>query len=102
MMFALSYIVHFLAELGMTSELITATFYKRDNDLDKFKYSNMLVVLLTLASMYFIIGSTLEYTRKSWFIVGFLTFLIGGIKIGVSSINNITDIDGNLLSGSNR
>ncbi len=31
MMFALSYIVHFFAELGMTSELITATFYKRDD-----------------------------------------------------------------------
>jgi hypothetical protein len=101
-MFALSYTVHFLAELGMTSELITATFYKRDNDLDKFKYSNMLVVLLTLASMYFIMGSTLEYTRKSWFIVGFLTFLTGGIKIGVSSIKSFKDIDGNILSDSDR
>ena len=89
-MFALSYIVHFLSELGMTSELITATFYKRDDPNDqtgkvKFKYSNMLVVLLTLASMYFVLGSTLEYTRKSWIIVGALTFLIGAIKIGVSS-----------------
>ena len=75
----------------MTSELITATFYKRDIDSDstiEFKYSNMLVVLLTLASMYFVLGSTLEYTRKNWFIVGFLTTLIGGIKVSVSTENN--------------
>jgi len=85
-MFSMSYTVHFLAELGMTTELITATFYKRDNDTDpriEFKYSNMLVVLLTLASMYFVLGSTLEYTRKSWYIVGSLTALIGGIKIAM-------------------
>ena len=91
-MFGMSYAVHFLAELGMTNELITATFYKRVNTTDPaidFKYSNMLVVLLTLSSMYFVLGSTLEYTRKSWFIVGFLTTLIGGIKIAVSSDNNI-------------
>jgi hypothetical protein len=78
----------------MTSELITATFYKRDIDSDdsdstiEFKYSNMLVVLLTLASMYFVLGTTLEYTRKNWFIVGFLTTLIGGIKVAVSTDNN--------------
>ena len=92
-MFALSYTVNFLVELGMTSELITATFYKRDiiSDLGiEFKYSNMLVVLLTLASMYFVLGSTLEYTRRSWYIVGSLIALVGGIKIAVSCnlINN--------------
>jgi hypothetical protein len=31
MIFAVSFIVHFFAELGMTSELITATFYKRED-----------------------------------------------------------------------
>jgi hypothetical protein len=83
-MFALSFIVHFMAELGMTNEIITATFYKRDNNKDEFKYSNMLVVLLTLSGMYYIIGSTLEYTRRSWLIIGFLTFAIGSIKLGMA------------------
>jgi hypothetical protein len=83
-MFALSFIVHFMAELGMTNEIITATFYKRDNNEDEFKYSNMLVVLLALSGMYYIIGSTLEYTRRSWLIIGFLTFAIGSIKLGMA------------------
>jgi hypothetical protein len=83
-MFALSFIVHFMAELGMTNEIITATFYKRDNNKDEFKYSNMLVVLLALSGMYYIIGSTLEYTRRSWLIIGFLTFAIGSIKLGMA------------------
>lgn len=81
--------MHFLAELGMTSDLITATFYKRDDPNQKeniieFNYSNTLVVLLTMSCMYFVLGSTLEYTKKSWFIVAFLTFCIGSIKLGVS------------------
>jgi hypothetical protein len=49
--FALSFVVHGLSELGLTSELITATFYKQvevsntrddeDDDRNHFKYSNM-------------------------------------------------------------
>lgn len=93
--FALSFVVHGLSELGLTSELITATFYKqvevsnsgsRDDDDDnrnQFKYSNMQVILLTVSCMYFLVGSTLEYTRHSGLIVFLITVALGMLKFGL-------------------
>ena len=95
MIFSLSYLVHMLSELGLTNELVTSTFYKQvigtnskdPNEILKdnnFKYSNMQVVLLTVSCMYFFLGCTLEYTRRSWYFIAVLSLLLGGLKIGVS------------------
>jgi hypothetical protein len=95
MIFSLSYLVHMLSELGLTNELVTSTFYKQvigtdskdPNEIAKdnnFKYSNMQVVLLTVSCMYFFLGCTLEYTRKSWYFIAAISLLLGGLKIGVS------------------
>ena len=84
-----------LSELGLTNELVTSTFYKQviekntkdpkgDETENKFKYSNMQVVLLTVSCMYFFLGCTLEYTRKSWYFLAALSLLLGGLKIAVS------------------
>lgn len=95
MIFSLSYLMHMLSELGLTNELVTSTFYKQvigttsndpkevDKD-NKFKYSNMQVVLLTVSCMYFFLGCTLEYIRKSWYFIAALSLLLGGLKISVS------------------
>ena len=44
----------------------------------------MQVVLLTVSCMYFFLGCTLEYTRKSWYFITALSLLLGGLKIAVS------------------
>lgn len=70
--------------------MVTATFYKQVEDSDmenddrsKFKYPNMQVVLLTVSCMYFVLGSTLEYTRRSEIIVSAITFIFGLLKFCV-------------------
>jgi hypothetical protein len=72
----------------MTNELVTSTFYKQvsDKDPDKvhtFNYPNMQVVLLTVSCMYFFLGCTLEYSKKNWFFMSTLSFLMGSLKVAV-------------------
>jgi hypothetical protein len=99
MVFIVTFIVHGLSELGLTSELITATFYKQvvkgisendilddDDDRRQFKYSNMQVILLTISCMYFVLGSTLEYTRHSGLVVLMMTLALGALKVGLGSL----------------
>ena len=84
----------------MSSELITATFYKVEDPNNAstkivFNYSNMLVVLLSLSAMYFFVGCTLEYTKKNWFIVGTITLVLGLLKLFMGTYFLINQ-DGNL------
>jgi hypothetical protein len=88
MVFFLSFVVHVLSELGLTNEMVTATFYKQVQDSDtenddrsKFKYPNMQVVLLTVSCMYFVLGSTLEYIRRSEIIISGIILIFGGLKL---------------------
>lgn len=82
-----------MTELGLTNEMITATFYKQVEDSEqaiddrsRFKYPNMQVVLLTVACMYFVMGSTLEYIRKSEYVVSGMAFAFGFLKLSVSTL----------------
>jgi len=89
LIFLFSYLIHFLSEMGLTSEVILATFYKQQNEklssvynID-FKFSNMQSVLLTICCMYFVIGSVFEYTRHSNKIVCGLCVFFGLLKTWV-------------------
>ena len=77
--------MHLLCELGMTTELITATFYKqehRDKEglKDQFNFANMQSILLSIACMYFVLGSTFEYVKNSEYIVTVLCLIMGIMK----------------------
>jgi hypothetical protein len=66
-----------------------------DDDRKQFKYSNMQVVLLTVSCMYFLIGSTLEYTKHSGFIAFLITIGLGGLKLGLGAYTLIVQINVN-------
>lgn len=56
----------------------------------------MQVILLTVSCMYFLVGSTLEYTRHSGFIVFSITVGLGLLKFGLgfyALINQATKTD---------
>lgn len=99
----MSYVTHCLAELGATNEIITATFYKQQymepkeneerpnfNLKEYFNYANMQSVLLAISCMYFMIGTTLEYTKNAEIIICIITFVFGCLKAGVSGSLKIT------------
>ena len=102
MIFFLSYFMHMLCECGMTTELITATFYKQEHEgkegyNEQFNFANMQSILLSIACMYFVLGSTLEYLKNSEYIVTGLCLLTGLLKTYVRIIIYLHSIDRNLL-----
>jgi hypothetical protein len=69
----------------MTTELITATFYKQEHEdkegyKEQFNFSNMQSILLAIACMYFVLGSTFEYVKNSEYIVTGICLIIGLMK----------------------
>eukprot|EP00347_Sterkiella_histriomuscorum_P017047 403350864 len=69
--YVLSYFANMIGLLGFGIEFITATFYKdqdpRYDQINSISLSNsdVQVILLAMAAMYFMVGSSLEYIQKS-------------------------------------
>lgn len=87
--FILSFLVHMLCEIGLTSEFTTAAFYKPlvladGRPVKDLKFSSMQIVLLAISVGYFVLGPTLEYTRRSDLILFILVAGYGLINTGVS------------------
>jgi hypothetical protein len=83
-------VTHSLSEFGATNELTTATFYKQQylDDQDEevkqlkieFNYANMQSVLLAIGCMFFVVGSTLEYSKHSDMVITGIIATMGMIK----------------------
>ena len=86
--FVLSFIVHMLCEIGLTSEFTTAPFYKQvimadGRSVQDLKFSSMQIVLLAISVGYFVLGPTLEYTKRSDLILFILIAGYGLLSTGV-------------------
>jgi hypothetical protein len=57
----------------------------------------MQVVLLSVSAMYFILGSTLEYIKRTDIIIAALTLIFGALKLSVRFSLSYFEIDRLLL-----
>jgi hypothetical protein len=72
--------------------MVTATFYRQVSKSEddalrySFKYPNMQVVLLSVSCMYFVLGSTLEYMRRTDIFIACIAAIYGTLKLSVNKI----------------
>ena len=78
--FLFTYLLNFVAILGFSVQFTTSTFKFKDTAADT--YSDVQAMLFSSAVMYFLVGMTLEYTKRSDVLILTILLLFAALKIG--------------------
>ena len=83
-MFFLSYFLNILCLLGLPADFVNQTYYgSQQHPDDKFPLTGIQVILLSTSVMYFLVGNTLEYIKRTDFLITVLIGFYGMLKICV-------------------
>lgn len=77
--FLFTYLLNFVAILGFSVQFTTSTFKFKDTAADN--YSDVQAMLFSSAVMYFLVGMTLEYTKRSDILILTILLLFAALKI---------------------